>query len=159
MLIGSKEIFGIQFEVTKISKKSTLFGKVALWLNNQYIGYYNEETVIHSFNGKLLAIRHSDRNISNDQSLLELIESKNIEILQQREDRWYFSQMGETFDDFGIAIIHNIDKVVVWWKLERKHLGRHIGYPEEVQLEVIDKNIFNIVVDEYINSLPKGITP
>ena len=159
MLIGSKEIFGIEFEITKIFKKRTLSGKVVLWLNNQYIGYYDGKMVIHSFNGTLLAIRHSDRNISNNQNLLELVESENIEILQQREDGWYFSDMGETFDDFGIAIIHNIDKVVVWWKLERKHLGRHIGYPEEVQLGVVDKNIFNIVVDEYINSLPKGITP
>jgi hypothetical protein len=67
--------------------------------------------------------------------------------------------MGETFDDFLIIILHNPEKVVFSWTLNRTNLGRHIGYPENTQLATVDKNIFNAVVEEYISNLPKGIIP
>lgn len=158
MLVGSKEIFGIQFEITQISKKSTLWGKIALWVDNKYIGQYNEETIIHSFNGTLLHKRHNDRNISSDFSLLEFIKSKDIEALQEREDSFYMTQI-QTFDNFGLAIVYNTDKVVFCWELDKRRKEDHIGYPEGIQLGVVDKNIFNVVVDEYISNLPRGISP
>jgi hypothetical protein len=84
MLIGSKEIFGIQYEISCISKKATLYGRVALWVSGQYIGYFPEETIIHSFNHTLLAIKASPRCV-RDESLLEFIETKDLETLQAKE--------------------------------------------------------------------------
>ncbi len=155
MLIGSKEIFGIQFEITQISQKSILWGKISLWVDNKFIGKYDEETMISVFNCTLFDIRHSNKNISNDLSLLELIRSRDIDALQEREDSFYILQLGETFDGFRLSIVYNMDKVVFCWELDKRRMKDHIGYPEGVQLGVVDKNIFNAVVDEYIGNLPK----
>ena len=157
MLIGSKEIFGIEFEITRISKKKTLYGKAVLWLDNKYIGCYDESRMINVFNNTLLAKWLSDRNISDTLSLLELIKSKKLEVLQEKECGSYVLEMGESFHDFKIAIVHNTDKVVFWWKLERKNSEKYTDYPEEVQIGVIDKNIFNTVVEEYLTEIDNMI--
>jgi hypothetical protein len=156
MLIGSKEVFAIEYEITQLGKHGTLFGKVVLWLNGLYLGHYDEEIIMNNFNNMLLDFILPPGNVENYANLEELIISRDLQLFSEKENGWFIKCFSESFDDFLIAMVDDPDKVVFWWKLERKHLGRHAGYPHDVQLVVVDKATYRSVLLAYIDSLPSG---
>ena len=167
LLFGSKDEFAIEYTIVEIHKGTGVIAKVIFWIENLYIGCFEVEAFIHQFNAAFKAISEYPGDAEQDKLIKQILSIKDSNYIYNNfktfTDRRYYSIFGVSFDDFSLITLNNAEKVIFLWKL-----GDHNyvvckdeleKYPKGAHLKVVDKKVFRAVLEEYLESYPKGITP
>ncbi|MEP4095754.1 hypothetical protein [Reichenbachiella sp.] len=145
MIIGSKEIIAIEFNLVETNTTERKYGNVSLYLDNRSLGYYDDPISLDAFNLQLKRLINNQdaffdefKDMSHDAIFEEI--SKNDDV---KFDSTLFS-LGESFDDFDIRYIKIDDEVRFLWRLSKDHF---FSYEDEnydihgysIKIEEIEK--------------------
>lgn len=173
-LIGDKSKIAIQYE--GFVEWPVLTGQIVLWINNQYLGYYDESGSIYPVYKALKRLAYSEDFYEPEFiPLLDLKqESKAKDILlqmipdfynpmgfydlteeEQRElvkfDK-YIVNFSECFDDFVIRNFKYNEEIFFIWKLGNhlnKHYFRYDDYGYEIKIGKVSAKELVIVLEEF----------
>lgn len=118
-LIGSKEEFGIEFEIVD---KSKLIGYAKIWLGNNFLGtsedlIYLKSYLFNGFKEILSSPKIHSNYVSNNNAKLfeELLEGLNNEDFNSGK---YLINFGTFTDDFIIfSFLDNENEINIFWKI------------------------------------------
>ncbi len=173
-LIGDKSKIAIQYE--GFVEKPILTGKILLWINNQYLGYYDESCSIYPVYKALKRMVDSEDFYEPEFiPLLDLKqESKAKEILLQMSPHFY-NPMGfydltddeqnelvkfdkyivnfsECFDDFVIRHFKYKEEIFFIWKLGNhlnKHYFKYDDYGYDIKIGKVSAKDLSIVLEKF----------
>lgn len=60
-IIGNKSKFAIEYKVNRV--RPYIMGHIRLWLNNSYIGFFDEEVMLETSLGSLTELIGDDRQV------------------------------------------------------------------------------------------------
>lgn len=149
-IIGNKSRFAIEYKVNEIHPY--IMGHIRLWLNNSYIGFFEEEVMLETSLGPLIELI-GDSKKSRLQKLLipkEMDDNELFNYLKNDEgdlkDHTMFS-VDESTDDFLVYVYKDKEKMKFLWQLHRSPSGKYKNYPMCVFSTCVDflelKNIVN----------------
>jgi hypothetical protein len=150
-LIGSKDSFGIEYEIHPEESPGSpyIMGNTKLWLQGKYIGSFDDVHMLPITVGSLEGLDSEMANgcqfVGEEASrIYDLIES-----LPDSERYHYCLPLGEGFDDFLVYCYACNDRLYFVWKLYDKPFFEHPDYPEGVQSADVSADEFRRVVAEY----------
>ena len=168
MLVGNKNRFAIEFEITN-HYGDWNDGKIALFINNLQIGYFGDidylsflydaiDRVLKS--NDILFPEFKNKKASEVMKLFNV--SKN---LNSGDDKYHGSliQAGEAFDDF-LFLAYKTDSETIWflWKLLKKPFFKYNFTDYTSKHFELDISEVKLVIDEYkenvLNQNPKKIS-
>jgi hypothetical protein len=148
MMVGQKNIFGIEYEIGQNFK----LGYVRIWLNDIYIGAW-EEVFLSYLKGTFLNLISDKNKFTNfPQQLItpEDIVNQITEFPVYSIDKHILRGLGESFDDFYVVCFIREEKIHFVWKLVDKPFFSYPNYPKTAQMSVVDIRYFEKVVNEFM---------
>jgi hypothetical protein len=166
MVLGSKNVFAVEYEITQVSRRGSAFGKVSVWLNNKYLGCFEDESNLFPTSSTLLGIAMSSHKKvdpffvgkSNEEVFDIMVNHINDPAYDFLRLGQYTAQLGEPFDDFNKRVFSKENKVVFMWKLDSRGIFSYPDYPEELQVEEVLQEDLYKVAREFDSRLREAVS-
>lgn len=154
IIIGNKSTFAIEADIER--REPAPFGGVRVWLEDRYIGAYEDAVPILTFLSRLKRV-------------FDLYANPDSEFLQSREmffdgvmngtmrdgDRYRLG-LGESFDDFFLIGFRVCDVVQIIWSLHEEPFFAYPDYPRGIQSASVSADAFKQVVDRFEYAIAGG---
>ena len=121
MIIGDKNTFAIEYEI--IEAKSLVFGKVRLWIENQYFGCYEDASPLFPTCAHLLGIGENKKEMmrplfenASDEEIFDTLQNQSKKVWRETGLDGVVP-FGEPFDPFTYYAIYRRNKVAFLWQL------------------------------------------
>lgn len=143
-LIGEKEVFGIEYEIS--SKDRFVMGRMRVWIEGNYLGAFDDLDMLGSAQLQFKDLDSTSPDGcefvgKSPERICDLIDAKSP------EDRWrYVFSPGPSFDDFFIIVYTCNDVIYFVWKLEDQPFFDYPGYPKDVQSAKVPAGSYRKVV-------------
>jgi hypothetical protein len=142
-IIGDKSVMAIEYTV--LQKKPYIMGNLVLWINDIYIGAFEDEQM-------LINIAHSLERlpvtIPNNNEFYKMSRDEIYHLLN-KENEGYLVSLGEGFDDFLIYSYATGDDLNFIWKLLDEPFFNYPDYPNGLQFAKISKNVLINMVEKF----------
>ncbi|WP_020560167.1 Imm42 family immunity protein [Thiofilum flexile] len=170
-LIGQKDVFAIEFEIT--STANYIMGKIQIWIGGLYIGSFEDINIL----SVTLYQLNNIKTLTASQSLLKNRLTKIYYRVHLGKSSYDFSlnhtkppiptpygsrsnakelhkvSLGESFDDFSIEYYYDSSSIHFIWSLHENPYFEYPGYPNEEMSFSVTGDFFHRTVDEFENKL------
>ncbi len=132
-IIGNKAKFAIECKVNRVSPY--IMGHIRLWLNNSYIGFFEEEVMLMT---SLCSLEYllSEEKVARLQKISipgDMSSEKLMKFLEHDDgvihDYTMFN-VDESTDDFSIHVFKDKQNMKFLWRLHRSPRGKYRNYPK-----------------------------
>ena len=151
-LIGEKDKFAIEYDLTK--SEPYIMGNMCVWVNNDYIGYFNEEIIIstaqYALNHLLQRLTQLENPLFNNQSQKEIYEILSSDEIDNGQ---YILTMGESFDDFIVYVIRKGNDMLFMWQLCDMPFYNYTNYDKNLKYKSISIDYFIKCIREFNRQL------
>lgn len=146
-LVGSKDIFAIEFYITESLPKP--MGIVRVWLGGEYIGTLEDvnflSVTLHQLERiSLNELFCEDLEGLKPQEAYCLIKSGVIDNSEK-----FFLSMGESFDDFSVVLYGCQNNLVFIWELNDNQFFDYPQYSSGVKFAKVSFDYFVSIVKEF----------
>lgn len=145
--IGDKSTFAIEAHLQQ--RAPMPFGNVRLWLENRYLGAYEDSVPMLVTLASLK--RLLDQHVAFDDASLPSREAFFAGVMDgsMRDGDRYRAGLGESFDDFLVIGFRCGDRIRFIWVLHENPFFDYPAYPEGLQDAWISVALFQDVVERF----------
>lgn len=151
-LIGSKSEFAIEYSIRKHTPY--LMGNIIIWLDNHFLGYYDEEVMLLPIQNSLtLFVNRLDALENENYDVLSVSDLYQVIYFSDIDNGKYLLSLGESFDDFSIFGYKKRDNILIVWKLHDDPFFEYPNYSEEIHCKEISIAEFAKTINDFQSSL------